>query len=86
MSDIKSGSLGDVVLLLDGSPSTLYAWPQYFSGDSRDLESITQRLWGLLNEHIGKREFSHRLGSYKELNDDDRAFIKRAFARAEDDS
>lgn len=86
LSDIRSGSLGDVVLLPDRSPSRLYAWPQYFSDDSRDLESITQRLWGLLNEHLRKREFSHRHGSYNELNDDDRAFIERAFARADDDS
>ena len=86
LSDAKSGSLGDAVLLPDGSPSRLYAWPQYFSGDSRDLQSIAKRLWGLLHEHIRNGKFSHRLGSYQQFNDDDRTFVKRAFARGNDDS
>ena len=86
LSDVKSGSLGDAVLLPDGSPSRLYAWPQYFADDSRHLDSITQRLWGLLNEHIRRGEFSHRRGSYEEFNDDDRAFVKRAFERADEDA
>jgi hypothetical protein len=86
LSDAKSGSLGDAVLLPDGSPSKLYAWPQYFLGDSRDLESIAECLWVLLHKHVQQGKFSHRLGSYEEFNDDDRAFVKRAFARGEDES
>jgi len=61
-------------------------WPQYFADDSRDLDSITQRLWGLLNERIRKGEFSPRRRSNEEFNDDDRAFVKRAFERADEDT
>jgi len=85
LSDSRSGSLGDSVVFPDGSSSRLHAWPQYFSGGPRDLESISQCLWGLLGEPLRRREFLHRLGSYKEFNDDDCAFIARALARDDDE-
>jgi hypothetical protein len=40
LSGQSSTSLGDPVMLPDESPSKLFAWSQYFSGDSRDLESL----------------------------------------------
>lgn len=86
LSDSSSGSSGDSVALPDGSPSALFAWPQYFSNDSRDLESLSGCLWGLLNDKIRRQTFSFRQGSYQQFNEDDREFIARALARHDDDA
>jgi len=73
------GFLGDPILLPDGSPSKLYAWPQYFSGASRDVESLADGLWKILGPSICEGWFSYRRGTWQEFNNDDLAFIGRAF-------
>lgn len=83
LSDATSGSLGDAVTL-NGLRSKLYAWPQYFEGNSRDLESLATCLWGLLSDKIRAHAFSYRLKSYREFNNDDKDFIARAFSRQDD--
>ena len=86
LCDINSGSLGDaVVSTRDGAPSTLYAWPQYFSVAERTVDSLTRGLWELLEENLKKGQFSYRSGSYQEFDRRDKDFIKRAFAREDDD-
>ncbi len=73
------GLLGDPVLLPDGSPSKLYAWPQYFAGASRDVESLADGLWMILGLSICEGRFSYRGGTWQEINGDDLALIDRAF-------
>lgn len=38
------GSLGEPIVGSDGSPSCLYAWPQYLAKGSRDVESLAAAL------------------------------------------
>jgi hypothetical protein len=84
LSDGMAGGLGDAVTLRDGSPSKLYAWPQYFAGPSKDLDSLTRGLWNLLDAPLSAGKYSYRHG-YKEFDTDDDAFIRRALGRHDDD-
>ncbi len=73
------GHLGEAVLLADGSPSKLYAWRQYFARPSRDVESLADGLWNILESPISEGRFSYRGGTWQEFNEDDLRFIRRAF-------
>lgn len=73
------GHLGDAILLPDGLPSKLYAWPQYFAGASRDVESLVDGLWTILGSSIREGRFSYRGGSWQQFNEQDLTFIRRAF-------
>jgi hypothetical protein len=73
------GHLGDAVLLSDGSRSKLYAWPHYFARVSRDVESLADELWNILEPSILGGRFSYRGGTWQEFDEDDLAFIRRAF-------
>lgn len=77
------GHLGDAVLLSDGSPSKLYAWRQYFARPSRDIESLGDGLWNLLESSISEGRFSYRGGTWQKFDEDDLAFIRRAFENDE---
>jgi len=70
---------GDAVPPSDGSRSNLYAWPQYFARVSRDVESLADGLWSILEPSILGGRFSYRGGTWQEFNEDDLAFIRRAF-------
>ena len=70
---------GDAVPPSDGSRSNLYAWPQYFARVSRDVESLADGLWNILEPSILGGRFSYRGGTWQEFNEDDLAFIRRAF-------
>lgn len=72
------GHLGDAVLLADGSASKLYAWPEYFARASRDVESLADGLWKILESSICGGRFSYRGGTWQEFDADDLAFIRRA--------
>ena len=73
------GHLGDAVLLSDGSPSKLYAYPQYFARASRDVESMADGLWNILGSSISEGRFSYRGGTWQKFDPDDVTFIDRAF-------
>jgi len=72
------GHLGDAVLLSDGSPSKLYAWPQYFAQASRDVESLAGGLWNILESSICEGRFSYRGSTWQEFDEHDLAFIRQA--------
>lgn len=80
------GHLGDAVLLSGGSPSKLYAWPQYFARASRDVESLADGLWNILESSICKGQFSYRGRTWQEFNEHDLAFIRQALKGDDDDA
>lgn len=84
LSDGAVGHLGDPILLPDGSPSKLYASPQYFARDTRDVESLADGLWKLLGPAICEGRFSRRTGTWQEFNEDDLEFIRRALSEQDD--
>lgn len=76
------GHLGDPVKRSDGSNTNLYASPEYFARDSRDLESLTDGLWNILRQPISEGRYSWR--GWQEFDDDERRFIKRALEDVDD--
>lgn len=84
MEGTSLGHLGDATLLPDGSPSKLYAWPQYFARASRDVESMADGLWNILGPSICEGRFSYRGGSWQKFDRDDLTFIRRAFENDDD--
>jgi hypothetical protein len=76
---------GDAVLLADGAPSRLFAWPQYFERAGRDVESLAEGLWRVLGASIADGRYSYRSGEWQTFNEDDLAFIDRAL-KDEDDA
>jgi hypothetical protein len=73
------GHLGDAILRSGGSPSKLYAWPQCFARDSRDVESLVDSLWNILGSSVCEVRFSYRGGTWQKFDEHDLAFIRRAF-------
>jgi hypothetical protein len=84
LSDGAVGHLGNPVLLPNGSPSKLYASPQYFARDTRDVESLADGLWKLLGPAICEGHFSRRTDTWQEFSVDDLEFIERALNDRDD--
>jgi len=78
------GLLGDPVLHADGSPSNLYAWPEYFARASHDVESLADGLWGILGGAICEGRFSYRGGAWYGFDTNDLEFIARALSNDDD--
>lgn len=84
LTDGAIGHLGDPVVRGDGSPSKLYAWPQYFARTSRDLESLADELWRVLGAAICDGRFSYRGGTWQKFDMHDLEFIARALRNDDD--
>lgn len=81
---LADASLGEAIAFHGGAASRLYVWPEYFSDESRGLESVTVALWRVFGRPICEGKFSYRAGAFQPFDADDLWFIRRAF-EAEDE-
>lgn len=79
-----AGGLGESVVHADGSPSNLFAWPDYFVNESRNVESLTAALWKIMGPVMCEGRFSYREGAYQPFDVPDMQFIERALLHDDD--
>ncbi len=77
-------SLGEPIATHGGLPPKLYAWPEYFADDSRDVGSLGRALWVVFGTPICEGRFSYRDGAFQLFDASDLEFIQRALEREED--
>ncbi|MBI4591572.1 MAG: hypothetical protein HY725_22330 [Candidatus Rokubacteria bacterium] len=76
---LANASLGEAISSRGGAASQLYVWPEYFSDESRGLESVTAALWKVFGRPTCEGRFSYRDAAFQPLDADDLRFIRRAF-------
>jgi len=79
-----NSSLGEPISSREALPPKLYAWPQYFANESRDVQSLATALWGVFGTPICAGRFSYRDGAFQPFDASDLEFIQRALKHEDD--